>query len=299
MDLTTTQGGYRNLQIWRIGRSYERQKGAIYRREWNNLAFSVQPRPLNERDILYFDIRRPLPYPDQAFDAVFIFHIVEHLTPAEAASFLRQIHRVLKPSGRLRVSTPDLEDICRAYLARLQDHDRQPTEASLVRYEWSVLELIDQIVRVRSGGLMRDYLERGYVDRAYAESRFRDVFDEFYVPRPVSAGPPRTRLERLLRLTPRSFLEGVHRRIRELGARMFSSRNVEAAGDPRRSGEVNKWVYDSLSLTMLLEATGFVQVSRKTYRTSDIPEWGRFDLERSTHGDHPIEPSLYMEALRG
>jgi hypothetical protein len=66
----------------------------------------------------------------------------------------------------------------------------------------------------------------------------------------------------------------------------------------RRSGELNKWLYDYFSLTLLLRKTGFCDVSRKTYRTSDIPDWNRFDLDRSSSGDHPIEPSLYMEAYK-
>jgi hypothetical protein len=66
----------------------------------------------------------------------------------------------------------------------------------------------------------------------------------------------------------------------------------------RRSGEVNQWLYDHFSLGTLLRETGFTEVRRMTYATSDIPEWERFDLDRSTAGDHPIEPSLYMEARR-
>jgi hypothetical protein len=66
----------------------------------------------------------------------------------------------------------------------------------------------------------------------------------------------------------------------------------------RRSGELNKWLYDYFSLTLLLRKTGFCDVSRKTYRTSDIPDWNRFDLDRSIYADHAIEPSLYMEAQK-
>ena len=41
MRLIHTRTGLTNLHVWRGGRSYERQKGSIYRREWNNLLFSV------------------------------------------------------------------------------------------------------------------------------------------------------------------------------------------------------------------------------------------------------------------
>jgi predicted SAM-dependent methyltransferase len=182
MRLIQTQGGQTNLHVWRGGRSYERQKGPIYRKEWNNLRFTLSRQPADELEVLYFDVRRPLPYAAESFDAVDLFHIVEHLTQEEAAAFLRQVRRILKPAGILRLSTPDLEDVCRTYLQRLEDHERCPTESSLIRYEWSVLELIDQIVRTESGGLMRRFKQDGRFDPEYAKRRFGDVFDEFYVP---------------------------------------------------------------------------------------------------------------------
>jgi hypothetical protein len=48
----------------------------------------------------------------------------------------------------------------------------------------------------------------------------------------------------------------------------------------------------------LRQLSVFGDISRKTYRTSDIPDWNRFDLDRSIYADHAIEPSLYMEAQK-
>ena len=171
MHLVKTRSGKQNLLIWRGGISYDAQKGQIYREEWNNLLFSIYPQPPNEKDLHYCDVRKPLPYPDQIFDAVYLFHILEHLTPEEASTFLSEIYRVLKFSGIVRISTPDLEDICRAYVSRLKDYEGSSTEKNLLRYEWSVLELLDQIVRVRSGGLMKEYATDGHYDRPYARER--------------------------------------------------------------------------------------------------------------------------------
>jgi SAM-dependent methyltransferase len=268
------------------------QKGRIYRAEWNNLVFSIYPQPPEEKDLYYYDIRKPLPCPDQIFDAVYLFHVLEHLTPEEASTFLREIYRVLKFSGIVRISTPDLEGICGAYLKRLKDYEGSSTEKNLLRYKWSVLELLDQIVRVRSGGLMKEYATDGRYDPPYARERFGDVFDEFSGPR-KAVGRERSRVvDLILRLTPRRICKGILRRLRE---------SYEPTGSDqgfRSSGEINKWLYDHFSMTMLLEKTGFRQVSRKTYRTSDIPDWDRFNLDCSNYGDYPIEPSLYVEARK-
>lgn len=304
MPLVKTKGGRTNLHVWRGGRSYESQKGGIYRREWNNILFERSPRQRKDDDILSFDIRKPLPYPDEIFDAVYLLHVVEHLTPSEGESLLRQVYRTLKPSGIVRVSTPDLEDSCRAYLKCLEDYDRNPINNNLIKYEWSVLELLDQIVRVTSGGLMVEYKKNGYYDPSYAVERYRDVFDEFYIPPPSSPKkspddlPRKTLNQRLRQLTMKTFAKGIHRRVKEMFNKLCDNRTEESLYDPRASGEVNKWLYDHLSLTMLLQETGFHRISPKTFRTSDIPEWDRFDLDRSNFGDHAVEPSLYIEAFR-
>src|ERR1700704_5440916 len=47
------------------------------------------------RALHYLDLTQPLPYPDGAFEAVFGSHVLEHLTPGEASTLLRELHRVL------------------------------------------------------------------------------------------------------------------------------------------------------------------------------------------------------------
>jgi SAM-dependent methyltransferase len=294
--LVQTRTGRTNLHVWRGGRSYERQKGHIYREEWNNLVFSGRRQPTAEADLLYFDVRAPLPYVSGTFDAINAFHIIEHLTPEQAEAFLRETRRVLRPSGILRLSTPDLEHICRGYIDRLADYDRSPCETNRVRYEWSVLELLDQIARESSGGLMRVYVEAGRFDPAYAKERFGDVFDEFGGRLRKESTNGALEVKQPDRWTRGVILRGALRRFRSAVRRWshWASRPVQPGF--RDSGESNRWLYDHLSLTMLLDAVGFEHVRRQTYKTSDIPDWERFDLDRSTFGDYPIEPSLYVEA---
>jgi predicted SAM-dependent methyltransferase len=302
-QLRKTKSGLTNLHIWRTGRAYERQKGTIYRREWNNILFKINTHRLDDNNILYFDIRHPLPYPDEVFDAVYLLHVIEHLTPEESDSLLREIYRTLKPGGIIRVSTPDLEDVCSAYLRSLEEYDRDPSQTNLVKYEWSVLELLDQFVREQSGGLMTQYVKDRYYDPSYAKERYEDVFDEFYVPppSPATASSPtltKTFQQRLRQLTLTTLCKGIYCRFRELLKKIYDNQRRKSPNDPRQTGEVNKWLYDCLWLTLALDKTGFREVSRKTYRTSDIPDWERFDLDRSNFGDHAIEPSLYMEGHR-
>jgi predicted SAM-dependent methyltransferase len=65
---------------------------------------------------LYVDITRPLPFPDGCLDAVYASEVIEHVPEPEGQRFLREAARVLKPSGIVRLTTPNLRDICRLYL---------------------------------------------------------------------------------------------------------------------------------------------------------------------------------------
>ena len=59
-------------------------------------------------DILYLDAARPFPFADQSFDYVFSEHVIEHLTLERGERMLGECFRVLRPGGKLRISTPDL-----------------------------------------------------------------------------------------------------------------------------------------------------------------------------------------------
>jgi len=56
-------------------------------------------------DIVVADANHPLPFRDGAFTAVFMVHVLEHLyRPLDC---LREVHRVLKPGGKLVLFTPN------------------------------------------------------------------------------------------------------------------------------------------------------------------------------------------------
>jgi predicted SAM-dependent methyltransferase len=61
------------------------------------------------------DFTRPLPFPDDSFDGVFTEHVLEHFTLEEGERLVRELHRVLRPGGCLRVVVPDAELIMRRY----------------------------------------------------------------------------------------------------------------------------------------------------------------------------------------
>jgi predicted SAM-dependent methyltransferase len=73
------------------------------------------------------------PLPDAAFDYVFSEHMIEHIVYSDAQIMLRECYRVLKPGGRIRISTPNLQfllDLFKPQKSQLQkDYIRWAAEA--------------------------------------------------------------------------------------------------------------------------------------------------------------------------
>lgn len=222
------------------------------------------------------DLRKRLPVPDGTFDAVYSSHVLEHLTEEDGLRLLHEICRVLKPGGVCRVAVPDLEEICRQYLSTLEQAVEDPTEIRLQRYRWMRLELLDQMVRQRSGGKMRIALEGGDFDPAFLKERMADQFEHYWA-KAGSADAGRRK-------------KSISKRIKEF----FSPPKP-----PQKSGEAHLWMYDRLSLKLVFEKAGFVSPQRCAWDESRIPNWVEENLDRSQHGGGPRKPdSIYFEGLK-
>lgn len=62
------------------------------------------------------DINDPLPFADAAVDWVYAEHLVEHVPLGTVIGWLREVRRVLRPGGVLRLTTPDLAAYVHGYL---------------------------------------------------------------------------------------------------------------------------------------------------------------------------------------
>jgi predicted SAM-dependent methyltransferase len=85
---------------------------------------------------IFLDAARPFPLPDEAFDRVYTEHMIEHIAYRVGVRMLTECFRVLKPGGRIRVSTPDL-----AFLSELQTDS--PTGLQQQYIAWCIERLPD------------------------------------------------------------------------------------------------------------------------------------------------------------
>ena len=76
---------------------------------------------------VHLDITRRIDVPDAAFEYAFGEHVIEHVTESAGRRALAELHRVLRPGGVLRLTTPDLRRLIAIY------EDRNPA-VSLADY---------------------------------------------------------------------------------------------------------------------------------------------------------------------
>ncbi|HIJ60156.1 MAG TPA: methyltransferase domain-containing protein [Nitrospirae bacterium] len=72
--------------------------------------FNTDILPTNE-GIYHLDASKPFSIKDESFDYIFSEHQIEHLTYNEALDMLKECYRILKPKGKMRIITPDIEII--------------------------------------------------------------------------------------------------------------------------------------------------------------------------------------------
>ena len=81
----------------------------------NNLQgwFNTDYFPRN--NIFFLDVTKAFPILPDTFDFVFSEHHIEHISYNNAIKMLKEIFRILKPGGYIRVSTPNLKQYLSSY----------------------------------------------------------------------------------------------------------------------------------------------------------------------------------------
>lgn len=70
------------------------------------------------KEIVALDATKRFPFSDNTFDYIFSEHCIEHLQYFEGQRLVRECYRILKPKGKLRISTPDLRFLINLYSRR-------------------------------------------------------------------------------------------------------------------------------------------------------------------------------------
>lgn len=258
--------------------------------QWENIDFS----PLDKR-VKKVNLLKRLPYNDNTFDVAYSSHFLEHLSKENAIVFLHEVWRVMKVGGILRVVVPDLENVVKEYLStivalRERERERDGAHALWERYDWVLVELFDQMIRIKSGGEMGKYLQ----NLPHFSAEFRDYIISRTQSLPVSASQVRLRDKITLDKITNKFLNLYLRFIKilipkSLRDEIFIQTSI---------GERHKWAYDELSLKRLLQNCGFVECERFNFNASQIPCFESFCLDNNKDGSAYKGASLYIECRK-
>jgi predicted SAM-dependent methyltransferase len=246
--------------------------GQHYHSAWVNVDFRA-----TGPGVMAHELQRGIPFAAESFDAVYHSHLLEHFPKRRAPAFVRECFRVLKPEGILRVVVPDLEQIARLYLALLDKALRGDPEAQQ-RYDWIMLEMLDQMVRTRSGGDMRAYWKQNPMPaEAFVIERYgSQVLNALSTLRDPSRPQPNL----------------------EEGTAPIDEPDATQVGRFRLSGEVHQWMYDRYSLGALLQVAGFRDGRVCRADESDIPDFNAYLLDIEADGSVRKPDSLFMEARK-
>ena len=203
---------------------------------------------------------------------------------------LREIRRVLKPGGVLRIVTPDMEELARTYLQHLDKLKSNDDADEANKYDWVRIEIFDQIVRDHSGGELKEFVEHCDESmKAYLSERIGYTFSSFSAPRQSGRNyASMNGLMRLLKKVPKKLVRMITDRIES---------KTKKIGRFRQSGEVHRYMHDVYSLGRLLKAEGFSSIMRVDPYVSSIPDWGLYELDViKSQPDGPL--ALYVEAKK-
>jgi len=240
--------------------------GDIYHKDWLNL--DVFP---HSEQVLKYNLNMGIPYCDETFDFVYHSHILEHFSHKRGKFFLEECFRVLKAGAPLRIVIPDLEGIARNYVQALDDI-KANKEGAQARRRWMTIELLDQIVREKSGGEMTEFTQQHPVPEA-----------EFVVKRCGKAFADAIKYYEAHPVEPQD---------EHLTAHAVFDQNFKS------SGELHQWMYDFYALEELLSEIGFINIERKKFNTSNSVDFLKYGFDSDENGNIRKPDSLFIEAIK-
>ena len=262
---------------------------------WTNFDFSS-----NSKYIIPHDLNQPLPCLNDYFDVVYSSHVLEHLNMESARRLLSEKYRVLKPGGCLRVVVPDLEKIARTYLNSLELAILDDCPLNSSNYDWSLIHLIDQFVRTRSGGEMADFWNRD------------ELLNEEFILKTVGNEYLKFKNDKILNSIEKNT-QGNNRLVDWLNIKLIVVKNsflkkldkkntdfkeLHRIAEFRACGEIHQWMYDRYSLRRNLIELGFKDVVIVDAYKSRITNWEAFNSLDLEDGVVRKPDSLFLEALK-
>jgi predicted SAM-dependent methyltransferase len=258
--------------------------------EWVNLDWQSNSKYVRKHNLL-----KRLPSDSETCDLVYSSHLIEHLTQKDARVLIKECYRALKPSGIIRLSLPDFEEMANAYVEAKRNGDNLASQ-------FIMTEIVDQCVRLTPSGTFPTWYERatenqelekliktrtGVSMRERAQSSRKNSSAKLL----PSSDAIRVFFRRASNYIQRRYVDLVL----FLLPRWFRSYHVSRT----TPGERHMWHYDFDSLSSLLQEIGFENVEKIQNRETRSIFQDVLELDFDTTGK-PIKgaSTMFVEASK-
>jgi predicted SAM-dependent methyltransferase len=258
--------------------------GHRFHEDWVNIDFAS-----NDPRVQNVNLLGGIPFDNNTFDVAYHSHVLEHFTPDDGKSFLKECYRILKPGGIIRIAVPDLEVIARNYIKYMEAAMARDPEAD-ANYNWTLIEMYDQVVRHRSGGEFEAYMHQ------------ENIPNENFVFERSGYEARNQRKTYFNSLNPdMSFKSKAFRFLLKLQIKLEDNirfYKYYRVGRLRLNGEVHLKMYDQYSLSRVLKEIGFVDPQKTSAYESKIPNWEKYMNLDIDNGKVRKPDSLFLEAVK-
>jgi predicted SAM-dependent methyltransferase len=265
--------------------------GHRFHPDWVNLDLVPADPRVQQHDLL-----AGIPFENESVSVVYHSHLLEHLSPTDGRRLIEECFRVLVPGGVLRIVVPDLERIAELYLSRHQAACEGIVDAQ-ADYHWIKLELLDQLVRSKSGGEMGSYINNPRISNLdFVQSRLGSEVQQCMQTKQNRPEPQhRTVAGRVARLWSAIRWQLSRATIRALLGKRYLLAFDE--GVFRNQGEIHRWMYDRFSLSELCQAVGFEAPRVYDAFSSQIENFPKYKLDGSSSQVYKPD-SLFLECRK-
>jgi predicted SAM-dependent methyltransferase len=268
---------------------------------WINLDFEPGNPAVQQADLLGY-----LPIDDCRVSILYSSHFLEHIPKSQVKAFLLECYRVLKPGGVIRLVLPDFEEMCREYILRRDNNEH-------IKADFLVVEIIDQCVRLRGGGELKDVYQR----IANTPDSNQEMIEFVRLRNGETLGMGRCHKEEnamgagiahqsliarlILKISNRT--KSVKRQLSEAWFSWLIGRLPSAFRRQNISfapiGERHHWLWDLHQISDVLLECGYTAIARCQCNTSRIAGFPFFPLDVDEEGrPRKGAESMYIEAIK-
>jgi predicted SAM-dependent methyltransferase len=264
---------------------------------WTNVNFFK-----SGENVIAHNLLLGIPFKKETFDMVYHSHVLEHFSKSDGKQLIEECFRVLKPGGTIRIAVPDLEIIAKNYLTFLnRSVESVDDQLANSNYEWSLVELLDQLARNCTGGEMLNFFRvEDFSNKDYVLSRMGEEGKHIMAAvkkAKENHGKKQQQKEVVfsIRSKVKRFLISTF--FRDIELKDEESKRFEKIGRFRLGGEIHLWMYDRNNLTKLLQKSGFKKITIVSAKESRIEKWEAFQLDANELGVRKPD-SIFIEASK-